>query len=383
MIGQSMRRRMRGLAAVTCCCAFAGSLAACGSDDSESSGASGGSATSDTSALQKAKPGWKTGTPAAREVAFEPVDNSKSVRIAVMSASDTNAFWHQNALAVEEVAKARNAEVEVFNADFDPGKQQAQFQDALATGRYDAYIVIPVDGVAVIPMVKQAISSGAQVVSTGDLALGPKLDTNEPQVEGLAGSANTTNGAIGERLGNLTVEACDGDDECKVAWIPGVATTPSGAYELEKIKEVIKPHPHIKVVAVQSGEFLADPSKRAASNILQANPDLDVFVTAGDQMAYGAQLAIKDVGKSDKVKTIGLGGTYQGLEQIASGEMFGTVTLLPYDGGLYAADMALRAVRDQPIETPVLDPVDPSTVPPQLTKDNVGDVEFAGQFSTS
>ncbi|MEZ5121816.1 MAG: sugar ABC transporter substrate-binding protein [Solirubrobacterales bacterium] len=305
------------------------------------------------------------------------------MRIAVINSSDTNAYAHQVAVAVEEVAKARNAKVDVFNAEFDPGKQQAQFQDALATGRYDAYIVIPVDGVALIPMVKQAISSGAAVVATGDFALGPRYDTNEPQVEGMVGSVNTTNEAIGERLGNLAVEACEGDDECKIAWIPGVATTPAEVHETKVLKNVIEPHSNIELVAVQSGEFLADPSKRAASDILQAHSDLDVFVTAGDQMAYGAQLAIKDRGKSDQVKTIGLGGSFQGIEQIKAGEMFGTAPLLPYDDGLYAADIALRAVREQPIAKPVLDPVEASGIPTQLTKKNVGEVDFAGQFTNS
>ncbi len=383
MMGLSTRRRMRGIAALSCTCAFAVAVAACGSDDSESSEASGGAKTSDTSALQKAQPGWKTGTPNARKVAFEPVDNAKSVRIAVISASDTNAYWHQVAVGVEEVAKARNAKVDVFDAGFDPGKQQSQFQDALATGRYDAFVVIPVDGVALVPMVKQAIAAGAKVVATGDLALGPKYDTNEPQVDGMSGSVNTTNKAIGDRLGNLTVQACDGDDECKVAWIPGIATSPAEGYETKILKNVIKPHSNIELVAVQNGEFLADPAKAAATNVLQAHPDLDVFVTAGDQMAYGAQLAIKDRGKSDQVKTIGLGGSFQGMKQIKAGEMFGTAPLLCYDDGLYAADIALRAVRDQPIANPVLDPVEASGMPTQLTKENAEKVDFAGQFTNT
>lgn len=383
------RHRTRGIAALMCGCAFAVSLAACGSSDSADTTATGGSATSgtttasDTAALQKADPGWKTGTPNARKVAFAPADNSESVRVAVISASDTNAYWHQVAVAVKEVAQARNAKVDVFNADFDPGKQQSQFQDALATGRYDAYIVIPVDGVSVVPMVKQAIASGAAVVATGDLALGPKYDTNEPQVEGMAGSVNTTNGAIGERLGNLSIQACEGDDDCQVAFIAGVATTPAEAYEAETIKRTFEGHPNVHLVAVQNGEFLADPSKAAASNILQAHPDLDVFVTGGDQMAYGAQLAIKDAGKTDQVQTIGLGGTFQGIKQIRADQMFGTAPLLCYDDGLYAADIALRAVRKQEVAKSVIDPVEESGMPTELTHKNIESVPFAGQFSNS
>lgn len=369
-------------AAMMLCFALVVALTACGSD-SDNSGTSGGSTTSDTSSLTEAPPGWKTGTPNAREVAFASADNAKSVRIAVLSASASNAYWHQIDVAAKEVAKARNAKVDVFDAEFDPAKQQAQFQDALATGRYDAYIVIAVDGVALIPLVKQAVESGAKVVATGDLALGTRFDTSEPQVDGMAGSVNTTNKAIAERLGNLAIEACAGDDACKIAWIPGVATTPAEKYETEILRDVIKPHSNIELVAVQNGEFLADSAKTAASDILTAHKDLDVFVTAGDQMAYGAQLAIEDRNKTGDVQTIGLGASFQGVKQVKAGEMFGTVPLLPYDDGLYSADIALRAVRGQTIAKPVLDAVEVSGIPPQLTKENSMEIEFEGQFTNS
>lgn len=343
-----------------------------------------GEAAVDTSPLQEASPGWKTGTPNARKVAFAPADDSQPVRIAFLSASDANAYWHQVAVSVEEVAKARNGKVDVFDAGFDPGKQQNQFQDALATGNYDAFVIVPVDGPSLVPLVKEAVGKGAQVVSTGDFALGPDYGTIEPQVEGMAGVAQTSNQRIAEDLANLTIQACEGDDACKVAWIPGVATTPAEVYETKVIKEQLAPHENIELVAVENGEFLADPSRAAAQNILQAHPDLDVFVTAGDQMAYGAQLAVTDAGKSDTVKTIGLGGSFEGVEQVRSGEMFGTAPLLPYDDGLYAADIALRAVRGQPIENPVIDPVDASGIPRAITKDVADEfADFAGQFKNT
>ena len=439
MQGISKRpRESRRLAALVIGCALAASLAACGSDDDSSSAEAPtassaaeaappttaeadstaeaaaetaaassaeettetsaetatsadvttadatGEAAADTSSLQEASPGWKTGTPNARRVAFAPADDTQPVRIAFLSASDANAYWHQVAVSVDEVAKARNGKVDVFDAGFDPGKQQSQFQDALATGNYDAFVIVPVDGPSLVPLVKQAVEKGAQVVSTGDFALGPDYGTIEPQVEGMAGVAQTSNQRIAEDLANLTIEACDGDDACKVAWIPGVATTPAEVYETDVIKEQLAPHGNIELVAVQNGEFLADPARAAAQNILQAHPDLDVFVTAGDQMAYGAQLAVKDAGKSDTVKTIGLGGSFEGVEQVRAGEMFGTAPLLPYDDGLYAADIALRAVRGQPIENPVIDPVDASGIPRAITKDVTDEfADFAGQFKNT
>ncbi len=373
-------------AAMMLCFALVVALTACGSD-SDNSGTSGGSTTSDTSSLTEAPPGWKTGTPNAREVAFASADNAKSVRIAVLSASASNAYWHQIDVAAKEVAKARNAKVDVFDAEFDPAKQQAQFQDALATGRYDAYIVIAVDGVALIPLVKQAVESGAKVVATGDLALGTRFDTSEPQVDGMAGSVNTTNKAIAERLGKPCYRGRRrATMPARSRGFPQGATTPAEEAASRtggSLRDVIEPHSNIELVAVQNGEFLADSAKTAASDILTAHKDLDVFVTAGDQMAYGAQLAIEDRNKTGDVQTIGLGASFQGVEQVKAGEMFGTVPLLPYDDGLYSADIALRAVRGQTIAKPVLDAVEVSGIPPQLTKENSMEIEFEGQFTNS
>ena len=74
----------------------------------------------------------------------------------------------------------------------------------------------------------------------------------------------------------------------------------------------------IKVVAEQEAQFAADPAVQAMQNILQAQSDIDVVTTDGDQMTFGAEQAIKSAGRKGIALT-GNGGGKLGLTAIRAG----------------------------------------------------------------
>lgn len=361
-------------------------VAACGSDDGSSSSATKTATSAQSSkaaltAAQKPEPGFTTGTPAARRVAFSELGGEKEVRIAFFTFFSANAFIQATVDAAKEVAGKRNASVEVFDGGFDPSKQQTQIQDATASGRFDAFIVSPVDGNALVPVVKQAIAKDIKVVETGVFPIGKDFNTKSPQVPGIVGRATSTVATNGKAIAELTVKACEGVDPCKVALIFG-STSPSEEYQYKLQKEIFKKNPNIKIVARQPGKFLPDPARSATQNILQSNPDLDVITASADQMASGALQAVKAAGKSDKIKVTGYGAATPFLEKMEAGRAFGTTPAFPYDDGLYSADMAIRAVRGQPIANNGVDTTVASGLPLLMTPANKTEWEsFNGQFS--
>lgn len=359
-------------------------VGACGDSDDDAGGSGTSDATSTVSAtaeLQAAQPGWRTGTPAARKVAFADADNSEKVRIALFQAGVANSYWAQHTAAIEEVAAARNAEVKVFDATFDAAKQQSQIQDALTTNQYDAFVIVPANNTNLIPMVARAESRGVPVISTGDFPIGPRFDTVEPQVPGIVGVANTSNKTNGEAWAEMVTEACEGVDPCEVALMPGLVDSALEAALYDTFKEGIASQTNIKIVAREPAGYLLGPARSAMRTILTAHPGLDVLQTSGDQMATGAELAAKQAGKD--VKIIGNSVSYEGAEAVKDGRWFGSTVQLPYDGGLYAADMALRAARDQPFEASV-DPTVAAGMPkPALSSLFTEFPDFAGQYPVS
>jgi ribose transport system substrate-binding protein len=141
------------------------------------------------------------------------------------------------------------------------------------------------------------------------------------------------------------------------------------------MKSVLADSPNVELVAEQEGaDYARDTGLKVAQNILQANPDLDVLVTSGDQMTLGAEQAVEDAGLSDQVALIGNGGSEPGVQAVQEGRWFGTVALVPYSAGQAAAEQAINAVRGEPVETVVLS-TDLSNVGALITQDNADQFE--------
>jgi ribose transport system substrate-binding protein len=383
-MGRSLRTQLLAMAAFVALLAIA--ITGCGgSSDSSSSSSSSETATSagggseSTASLVQAEPSWRTGTPDARKAAFGEADNGKKVSIALFQAAVANPFWAQTTAAIEEVAGARNASVEVFDANFEPTKQQSQMQDAIVSNRFDAFVVVPVANTNLTPVVAQAKAKGIPVVVTGDFPVGPSFETTKPQVPGVVGVAETTGKAEAEDSANATIEACQGINPCEVAQISGGFALPVEAFIWEYMQSRFAEEPNIKVVAREEGGYLLAPARAAMQNILTAHPGLDVLTSTSDAMTTGAMLAAKQANK--QVKLVGLAASQEGIEYVRGGEFFATTLQLPYDDGLYAADMALRAARGQKIEENAIDPVEQSGIPRVLTKASLEEVpDFDGQW---
>lgn len=339
-------------------------LSACGqASDADSAGAG-------KAALVRA-------TPEAREKALDPpVSNSKAVDIAWFVATTQNDYFAAIADGIEAASKARNATVTTFDAGFDEQKQYAQIQDAIATGKFDAFIVTPVNAPGVVPAVAEAAEAGITVVCGGGYPCGDDFVSKVSNAEGVVAQTAIPEWSLGESTGRLIVEACEGKDPCEVAQLPG-AMIPAEEALFDGIKQVLASHPEIELVARVEGEYLAAPAQAATQDILQAHPGLDVVAASSDAMAAGVELAADAVGGEDRVEIIGLAGGERGLAKIREGAWFGTVMMYPVDEGLYLVDQAVRAARSQPFEAGI-DPAEELPWPRVFTQAN--SVEF-GDYS--
>ena len=321
------RRRFRSaLPAIATCVALIASLAACGdSEDSDATGGGGGGG------------------------------STEQVRIAFFSESVANTYTKETQRAIEEVAKEKNATVQVFDSAFDARKQFAQVQDAVSSKKFDAFLSVPVDATGLAPAMDAAIKAGIEIGNIS-FPLGPDLATTDAQLEGQSVAVLDPAELRGKWLGELTIDACGSASPCKVAYLAGAAATPFDKAARKGFDEATASS-DVEVVAQGDGGFLSNESLKTMQNILQAHPDINVVATVGDQMANGAALALKaqgtsyGVGESD-VKIIGLGASKLGVDAINNGDWFGTVVSLPYREGELAATAVIDAVRgdlDQPL----------------------------------
>jgi ribose transport system substrate-binding protein len=81
--------------------------------------------------------------------------------------------------------------------------------------------------------------------------------------------------------------------KAKVAVIEGLPSTFTTDRKGGFVEE-IKKFPGVQVVASQPGDWEREKSYNVAQNILQSNPDVDVFYGLSDEMALGAARAVKE-----------------------------------------------------------------------------------------
>lgn len=286
-----------------------------------------------------------------------------------------NTYVEATTKGMEEAAQKGGAEITRFDSGFDASKQFSQIQDAVTQGQFDAFIIIPLDAVALVPAVEEAIDAGIQVVNT-DLALGPDTSTSEPQLEGQAGTVINPPSDRGERILETVVASCEGLDPCEVGVMAG---EPSFDFEQEakkRLDNVSSDHPNIDIVAYQSGHgYVAQPAIGIAQNMLQANPELDVLAITSDQAAAGAEEALEDSGKAGDVRLISSGGSCPGIEAVKEGRWFATIIDLPRTEGRLGMEIAIDAVRGDSDGPQGLNPMDTLDREAYVSKDNLKEFE--------
>ncbi|MDG1414235.1 MAG: sugar ABC transporter substrate-binding protein [Alphaproteobacteria bacterium] len=266
-------------------------------------------------------------------------------QVAYLSASSANTWLGASVIEMQKVADANGIKMVEFDAQFDPARQQAQLQDAIASGKYDGIVVCAIYGLGLTPDIEEAIAAGIEIVVLNQI-VGADLTTSDPQVDGIAASVLASPYRSGVRHGTLTVRACEGDDDCEVVFIYGIKGIPLDDAIRQGFDDTIASHPNIKVVAEGEGQYLGpDGGIKATQDILQITDSFDVMVGA-DQSIQGAAIVLADEGMAGKVKLIGLGGSEPAIEGVADGSWFGGVYGAPADEGRIAMEAMVQALAD-------------------------------------
>ena len=301
---------------------------------------------------------------------------AKSYEVAYLSASSANTWLGASVKTMEAVAAANDINITEFDGQFDPAKQNAQLQDIIASGKYQGIIVCAAYGMGMIPDLEEAIAAGIEIVVLNQI-VGPDLTTSDPQVDGIAASVLASPYRSGTRHGELTVQACEGDDNCEVVFIYGIKGIPIDDAIRQGFDDVISQHPSIKVVAEGEGKYLGpEGGITATQDILSMNKSFDVMVGA-DQSIQGAAIVLADEGMTGQIKLIGLGGSAPAIAGIKDGSWYGGIYGAPGDEGTYAMEAMVDALKNG-VDQGGIDPLSSAPDNGIITSENVS--KFSAQW---
>ena len=228
--------------------------------------------------------------------------SSKVIGVSLLTRA--HVFYKDLEEGLKTEAAKNGYELIITAGEFDLGKQSAQIEDFI-TRKVDAIIVCPVDSRGIGPAVKKANEAKIPVF-TADIA------AQEGDVVCHIASDNVAGGRLaGEYLAKLL------GGKGTVAII-GQPTVTSVLDRVQGFKEAISKFPEIKIVADVNGEGLRDKAMQAASDILQAHPDLSGIFGINDDSALGALDAVQQFKRSG-VNIVGYDATPPAVDAIIKG----------------------------------------------------------------
>jgi len=286
-----------------------------------------------------------------RGAVSKPSDTKGTIGFSAMTLK--NPFFKIIGDCLTEEARKHGYAVVVSDAERDVNTQSRHVDDYIAQ-KFTAIVLNPVDRIAIGPAVKKANEAGIPVF-TCDL---------ECVAEGvkIAGHIGTDNYQGGRLAGEAMVEAL-GEAGGKIV-ILHFKQTNSCVMRVKGFREVIdasskkRESGKIEIVAELEGGGLHDEGFRAASDALQAHPDLAGIFAINDPSALGAWTALKQANKADQVKLIGFDGQLEGKQAIKDGKIYADPVQFPQKMGVVTMQNILKYLNAEPFERDQLIPTE-------------------------
>jgi ribose transport system substrate-binding protein len=260
--------------------------------------------------------------------------------------------------AVVEANKLGGIQITTFDANNDPTAQNTQMTDAITTGKYKAFWVWALNGVAEAPTIKKAEQKGIKV-AVADYTLGSLNDQlTLKATPGLVTTVGSNIGVQEQAFVNLIKLACakqvGANGTCNVAFMPGLANYPTDTLR-ETYMQGIFGGTNIHLTLTPPGMYDQPTSQQVALTYFQSKPNVQVFCSFGDQMTAGALTAMKQVGitPGKDLQVCGSGGTNEIVADIKAGTVFGTVALYPSTESYIAIADLVAALHGKKVPTTV------------------------------
>lgn len=231
-------------------------------------------------------------------------DQTHSKTIGVTLLTRGHVFYRDLEEGLKNEAAKYGYELIITAGEFDLSKQIAQIEDFVAR-KVDAIIVCPVDSRGVGPGIRRANEAGIPVF-TADIA------AQEGDVVCHIASDNVAGGRL---AGEYLAKALGGKGKVAIINQP---TVTSVLDRVQGFRNALAKYPGITIVADVNGQGVRDKALLAASDVLQAHPDLNAIFGINDDSALGALDAVQQL-RRDQVIIVGYDATPPAADAIRRG----------------------------------------------------------------
>jgi len=240
-------------------------------------------------------------------VAFSQANNAEPYRAA------------QNATMQKLFAQYPDVNLVIADAQQDNSKQVAQVETFIRQ-KPDLLIVAPNERAALTAVMGQAMEAKIPVMCLERDILQPNYTTY----------IHSDNVAIGRLAGQFIVDRLAkkyGKPKGKVVAMRGLLGVEGEINRDKGAREVLQKYPEIQIVADPVADWIQAKAKDRMTEVLRAQPQIDVVYGHNDPMAIGAYLAAKELGRDKEMIFVGvdgLGGPAGGIKKVMDGILAAT-----------------------------------------------------------
>src|SRR3984957_16531166 len=240
-------------------------------------------------------------------VAFSQCNNAEPYRAA------------QNALMTKLFADAGGVKLVIADGQQDNSKQVAQVETFIRQ-KPDLLIVAPNERAALTAVMAQAMEAGIPVICL-------ERDILQSNYTSYVHSDNV---AIGRLAGQFIVDVLTkkyGKAKGNVVQMRGLLGVEGEIKRDSGAKQILAKYPDIHIVAEPVADWIQAKAKDRMTEVLRAQPSIDVVYGHNDPMAIGAYLAAMELGRDKDMIFVGvdgLGGPAGGIKKVMDGVLGAT-----------------------------------------------------------
>ncbi len=258
-------------------------------------------------------------------------------------------FFKVIQIGMRDAAKELGVNLLEANSQNKPDKEIQLVQTYIARG-VDAIAISPLSATASITALKEAHDQGIKVVTYNS-----PINADFP-ISYINSSQNELGSATGKAAREYILNELDG--KAKVATLAFKALLPEiSDARVNGFLDEIRDLPGVEIVAQQDA-WLAEDAVQRASDILTANPGVNVIYAANDGGTIGSVMAVKNSGNAGKVAVFGIDVSEQMADFLLSDDnILQAVTgQQPYEIGYQSVEFAVNAINGKDVPATVIVP---------------------------
>lgn len=218
--------------------------------------------------------------------------------------------------SVKEAAKAYDdIELIVVEGDGDVQTEITNIESLIQQG-CDAIIVSSLSGTSIYPAYKEVHDAGIPLV----IAASGCAQEDEDAYNYYDAFVSTDEVEMGRAAADYANELLNG--EGKIVMIRGVVESTNSMNRYVGWNEQVVNYPGLEVIVEQAANWLRLDANQVMTNILQANPEIDLVYCENDEMAMGCLEAIQDAGREDEIMIISMDGQEDAAQEVQKGGPF-------------------------------------------------------------